>query len=561
MELKKKILKYALQNAIKFDGNANQGAVIGKILAEEPELKAKIKEISKDISEVIKEVNKLKVDEQTKKLKAIAPELLEKSRHEKKSQIKELKNTKDMIMRFEPSPSGPLHIGHAYVLSLNSEYCRKYNGKLILRISDTNPDNIYEPAYKMIEEEARWITKNNISEVFIQSDRVKIYYEYMENLIELEKVYICTCNQEKFKELISNSMPCPCRELPKEEQKERWKNMFTKYKKGDAVARCKTDIYDKNPAMRDFPIFRINESEHPRHGKKVRVWPLMNMAVMADDIEMKITHVIRAKDHVDNAKRQEIMYNYLMKEFPDALFVGRINFENMSLSTTEIKEGIKNKKYNGWDDIRLPTLAALRRRGFAPDSLIKYSLDVGVTLNDKLVTKEEFFKSINAFNREVIDGSSFRYFFIENPKKIKIENAPEQDIELDLHPDKRKKGRKFNSKEIFYVTNEDFKNFKNNKLYRLMDCLNFIKKENKFVFDSLDYKKFKDKGEKIIHWLPECELINVEVLMPDGTIKKGLGESNLKDLKEGDIIQFERFGFARLDKKRKDKFIFWFTHN
>ena len=99
------------------------------------------------------------------------------------------------------------------------------------------------------------------------------------------------------------------------------------YKQGEAVARVKTDITHKNPAMRDFPIARINESEHPRQGKKYRVWPLMNLSVFADDVESGMTHTLRGKDHADNAKRQEYMYNYLEKPIPFTLFQGRINAE------------------------------------------------------------------------------------------------------------------------------------------------------------------------------------------------------------------------------------------
>ena len=111
------------------------------------------------------------------------------------------------------------------------------------------------------------------------------------------------------------------------------------------------------------------------------------------------------------------------------------------------------------------------------------------------------------------------------------------------------------------IPEDDFKSFKNNKLYRLMDCLNFVKKGSKLVFDSTDYIKFKEKGEKIIHWLPkENGLVNVEIVMPDNSIAKGFGEAGIKDIKEGQLVQLERFGFARCDKKEKDRITFWFTH-
>jgi len=121
--------------------------------------------------------------------------------------------------------------------------------------------------------------------------------------------------------------------------------------------------------------------------------------------------------------------------------------------------------------------------------------------------------------------------------------------------------RKFKVHDKFLIEKEDFKKFKNNKLYRLMDCLNFSDKKGKFVFHSSEYKKYKKQGDKIIHWLPkQKDLVNVEILMPDKKIKEGLGEALLKKIKTGDEIQFERFGFCRLDKKEKSKLMFWFTH-
>ncbi len=549
------ILKYALQNAVKYNGKANQGAVIGKVLQENPDLKKDIAELAKSVSQVINDISKIPVAEQKAKLMKLAPELLEEKKEQKKEML-ELKDVKGkVVMRFEPSPSGPLHIGHAYVLSLNSEYCRKYKGEMILRIGDTNPENIYKPSYKLIEENAKWITKNNISKVFVQSERLEIYYRYMEELINLGKAYVCTCDQDGFKEMLLKSIECPCRRLDAKETMKRWKKMFKEYEEGDAVVRIKTNLNDKNPAMRDFPVFRINDSEHPKAGKKYRVWPLMNMAVAVDDIEMKVTHVIRAKDHHDNSIRQKYIYEYLNKKFPEALFVGRINFEDMQVSCSKTRPLIEDGTYSGWDDIRLPFLDALRRRGYQPEAFIKYSLDVGVSLNDKKVSKKEFFKIIDAFNRDVIEPIANRYFFVWDPVAIKIDKAPMLDVELDLHPDNKKGGRKFKTNDEFYITKQDFELIKDNKLYRLMDCLNFRKMKGKFVFDSLEYEKYKKEGEKIIHWLPKNKLSAVEVLMPDKSIRKGIIESY--NLNIGDVCQFERFGFVRLDSEDK----FWFTHN
>jgi len=543
------IRAYALKNSLEY-GNAVLPKVLPKLFNHGLK-KEDIKKFIPEISKTIKEVNSLtkeRREEEFSKLKRLLPEKRERS-HE----LPELDNIKNLVMRFEPSPSGPLHIGHAYVLSLNNEYVKKHNGKLILRIGDTNPENIYEPGYKLIEEDAKWLTKNNISKVMIQSERLHIYYKYLEKLLDLDKVYICTCETDAYKKLINSSKACPCRTNSNDEQRERWKKMFKGYKSGEAVARLKTNLGDKNPAMRDFPLFRINDHSHPLSKNKFRVWPLMNMAVAVDDAESKVTAVIRAKDHVDNSKRQEIIHSYLKKKTPQALFVGKINFLGLPLSSTKVSEEIKNKKYNGWDDIRLPFLPALRKRGFQPEAISKYAMGVGVSLTDKTVSKEEFFKAINHFNKEVIDKTSNRYFFVQNPKKIKIKCAhPKQFVEIPLHPDEPTRGyRKLKVEDEFYVQDK----LEYGKDYRLMHLLNFRDKE--FTSHDVDPKIHA----RMIHWLPVSdELVKVKVLMDDGKDVKGLGESDLKKVKVGEIVQFERFGFVRLDKKEKGDLVFWFLH-
>jgi glutamyl-tRNA synthetase len=553
---KNEIRNLALQNAVKFNGKANQGAVIGHILGSHPEAKASMKEIAKLVNEVIKEVNKISVDKQREELEKNAPELLIEKVKEEKHELKELEDVdkkKGVIMRFAPSPSGPMHIGHAITGGLTSLYVKKYGGKFILRIEDTNSDNIDPVAYDMLPKDAEWIF-GNVTDVWIQSDRMKYYYDYVERLIDKNAVYVCTCSQEEFKKYTENMEECPCRNLGKKEQLSRWKKMFdkTQFKEGDAVLRFKADMKDKNPAMRDFPLARINDSEHPRQKFKYRVWPLMNLAVTVDDIEGGMTHIIRAKDHADNAKRQEKIFKVLGLKYPHSYFTGRYNFEGMEISCSKTKAKIKGCIFTGWDDIRLPFLVALRRRGYQPEAFMKYTLLTGLSPVDKTIPAEEFFKAINSFNKEIIEKKANRYFFIQNPKKIKIKNAPEKDVEIDVHPDFKERGtRKLKTKDEFYVEDE----LEKDKVYRFMHLFNF--KDGKFVSEELD-EKLK---AKLIHWLPVSDdLVKTEVLMPDANMTKGFAEAGIKKLKVGDIIQFERFGFVRLDSIEKGTYKFWFAH-
>ena len=559
------IEKHVLKNSIEFGGNVNVGAVLGKVLGEHPELRTDVKAVVLEIQKIVKGLSKTSVDEQRKKLEKTAPEMLEKKERVVGDRLVLPGGVKGkVVMRFAPSPSGPLHIGHAYVLSLNSELCKKYDGKLLLRLEDTNPENIYDKAYTMIPEDAQWLTQGGVAEIIIQSDRLGLYYDYAEKLVAMGHGYVCTCDSDAFKKLLSSGKACPCRDLNLKEQHVRYAQMFGEYKPGEAVLRLKTDIEHKNPAMRDFPLMRINDHVHPRMGTRQRVWPLMNFSVAVDDHLLGVTHTLRGKDHMDNEKRQKMIADYFGWDVPVALYVGRTNFTDMKLSTTETKKLILEGKYTGWDDIRLPFLPALRRRGYQPDAFIQQALDVGITENDKKTSKEEFFKSINHFNKCVVDVQANRYFFIWDPVLLHIDGAPRREVAIELHPDFHARGhRKFTAEEDFLVTKKDFDAFTAKKVHRLMDCANFVKKENGFVFESQDYEHFKNvKNQGVIsHWLPaEEKTVPVVVRKEDGSEVSGVGEHGLVSLHEGAVVQLERFGFCRLDKKEKNMLVFWYLH-
>jgi glutamyl-tRNA synthetase len=569
-EVKSLIRKLVLQNAVRYEGKASPGAITGGVLGDFPELKSDMKTLMQEINEAVKSVNLQPLEKQMEELLALDPAALDKK--EKRDDLKDLGNVdekKGVIMRFAPSPSGPMHIGHALTGGLTSLYVKKYGGKFILRIEDTNSDNIDPDAYELIPKDAEWIF-GNVSDVWIQSDRMQIYYDYALKFLSTGSVYICTCSSEQFKLYSDSLQDCPCRNLSKEENLLRWNRMHDKtngFKEGEAVMRFKSGMQNNNPAMRDFPLIRINDSEHPRQKSKYRVWPLMNFSVCVDDIEAGMTHIIRAKDHADNAKRQEMMYNALGigDKFPETYFLGRYNFDGMELSCSKTKVRIKAGEFTGWDDIRIPFLLALRRRGYEAEAFLKYTKLTGLSPVDKTVSSEEFYKVINAFNKELIDKKAKRFFFVHNYEQITVENAPYKKVKLKYHPDSDEYGfRELETETDFLVQKDDLKDMKDGDLYRLMDCLNFRKTHGVYIFESADHEEFKSKGKKIIHYLPIYGNVDVEVLMPDATIIPGKGEHNISKLSVGDIVQFERFGFCRLDSIDDNDgnkvYKFWFAH-
>jgi len=169
---------------------------------------------------------------------------------------------------------------------------------------------------------------------------------------------------------------------------------------------------------------------------------------------------------------------------------------------------------------------------------------------------------LEAHNRDIIDPVANRYFFVWDPAKVSIKGAPEQSVSVPLHPDFADRGkRSFSTKSEFFISKDDLAMVKIKQLYRLKDCLNFTKQGKEFTFDSKEYEVFREKGAATMHWLPaSADVVDVEVLMPDKKLKKGIGEPALRDLEVGTMVQLERFGFCRLDNKSKNKVSFWFAH-
>ena len=419
MKLDNEMWAYALRNSIEF-GKTDAGKILPKLFNHGLD-KKEIGKIMPKVREIVKKVNSLKKEEREKEYKNYKKYVKERDlgREDELPELEDVDKKKGVIMRFAPSPSGPLHIGHAATGMPSAVYVKRYGGKFYIRIEDTNPENIDPSAYEMIPEEATWLFGKN--EVIIQSDRLELYYKYAEELIKKGGAYVCTCDNEKFKKLIADGVACKDRELDVKENLERFRKMMDKkeYKEGEAVLRFKSNLKDPNPALRDFPLARINESKHPRMGNKYRVWPLMNLSVSVDDLETGVTHAIRAKEHMDNAKRQEMMAKVLGKKSPKAYFLGRYNFTDMEVSCSKTRAKIKEGAYIGWDDIRLPFIAALRKRGFKPAAFEKMASLRGLSSVDKVLSQEDYFALLGKLNAEAIGKEYVRASFERKKKKDK----------------------------------------------------------------------------------------------------------------------------------------------
>lgn len=575
-EFEQLIQKYALQNAVKHNGRAEVGPVIGKILAERSDLKSKAKEITQRAAKIVKEVNTLSLSEQKNLLKEKWPELLfeEKVKPEERvlPPLPNVKKYKEIVTRFSPNPDCVLHIGNARAIILSYDYARMYKGKFYLRFEDTDPKT-KKPVpefYESIREDLSWLEcKWNFE--FRQSERLPIYYEYTKKLLQNNHAYVCTCNREKFKKLIMAGKPCPCRNLPPEEQLARWEKMLDgTYFEGKAVVRVKTDLSHPNPAVRDWPALRIIDTKrypHPIVGSKYRVWPLYNLACGLDDHLMGVTHIIRGKEHLTNEVRQRYMYKYFNWSYPETIHYGRLKVTGAVLSKSKIKLGVDEGFFAGYDDPRLATFKALRRRGIVPQAIRKMIIEIGPKTTDTIISWENLY----AHNRKILDPSSNRYFFVSTPIKLIVEKVykPYKTTIL-LHPDYKRRGsRSFTVKPVnntaaFHVSSNDIKLFKKGKIIRLMELFNVKinkveKQKVKATFYSEPYSEAKKIGAPLIHWIPVGEGVKAEVIMPNTSIVKGIAEDDCKKLREGTIIQFERFGFVRINQQ-KERLIAYYAH-
>jgi len=574
-EVREVIRKIALLNALRYGGKAQPKPVLGKLLGECPPLRERIKEVNPIINEVIQEINKLSLEKQRKMVEEKWPDVLVSEKVEEERVLSPLPNVEKyerVVTRFSPNPDFVLHLGSARAIILSHEYARMYKGLFYLRFEDTDP-KMKKPKlefYDSIREDLTWLGCKWDAE-FVQSDRLPIYYEHVEKILKSGHAYVCTCKREDFQEKAKTKQPCPCRNLAPNENLLRWKHMLDgTYGEGEAVVRIKTDLDHPNPAVRDWPALRIidtKKSPHPRTRSKYRVWPLYNFASGIDDHLMGITHIIRGKEHLTNQVRQEYMYQHFGWKYAETIHYGRLKITGASLSKSVILQGIKSGLFKHWDDPRLATLAALRRRGITPEAIQRMIIDVGPKTADVILSWENLY----AYNRKIIDPVANRYFFARNPEKLNVKNIPHAfTAQVPLHPDHPERG--FRSFEIkpekgevsFLVSSDDIDILKKGRKIRFMGLFNFqVEKVGKnliqAVFHSESYEEAKKLGAPLIQWIPVDSGVPCEVVMPDASVAIGIAEEACKTLSSNEIIQFERFGFVRVDKVNK-KLTAYFAH-
>jgi glutamyl-tRNA synthetase len=449
-----------LQNAFEYDGKGAAGSVIGRIMSTRADLRQHGGQISPLVAQSVAKANALAqengLEHVESLLKEEAPHLLEgRQKQERREGLPELKDTegKDIVLRFAPNPNGPLSFGHARGVVINGTYAHEHKGTLILRFDDT--DTTVKPpmldAYDIIPKEVEWLLGRPADRIVIASDRIPLYYEHAERMLSEGFGYICQCPAEDFRTFRETKQDCPCRDKSVDLNVEGWNMMLDgTYNPGDAVVRVKTDMELKNPALRDWPALRIQDTEknpHPRPGigSKYRVWPLLDFQSAVEDQLQGVTHIVRGKDLMDSTRKQTLLYQHFGWNYPETIYWGRVKVHEWGgFSTSKMRASIENGEYTGWDDPRLPTLQGLKLRGIQPEALRNFWIELGVTQKDISVPLATLF----SHNTKGIDDDAPRLSFVRSPVTVSIHGDIPDDIEIPVHPNHDAMGKRIISMRI-----------------------------------------------------------------------------------------------------------------
>ena len=546
---------YALQNAVQFDGRANVKAVTGKVIAVLKKDSFSIKKIISIVNSVVDEVNGIPLHRQISELKKIAPELLKREKKERDFSLPELPCAEKgkVVTRFPPEPNGYLHIGHAKASIIDHEYARMYDGKLILRFDDTNPENEKLEFYNIQKEDLEWL---NIEwdEEYCTSNNIKKHYVLAEQLINRGNAYICKCSSSNIKKNRFGKKECNCRYVSSGENIDLWRDMVSSSIK-EGVLRLKGDMACNNTAMRDPILFRIIDKEHPLQGNSYSVWPTYDFAGAVEDSISGVTHPFRTKEYELRDECYFRILELLNLRKPQLMEFARLSIKGMPVSKRKIKPLIDKKLVSGYSDIRLPTLRGLKKRGFLPEAIKQFVLSQGISKVESTVT----FDIVEAFNRKLIDPKTKRYFFVGDPVKLVVENAPSREKRLNFHPENKNFGsRVIKTGKTFFVPKEDMKKIKKGNVFRLKDLFNVkIKEKNNTILAEYVGEELIPESTKI-QWTTG-NFIKMNVFIPRSLFKYdkfnfdsleevvGYAEKAASTIKTGEVVQFERFGFVRVE--------------
>ncbi|KIM46376.1 hypothetical protein M413DRAFT_65349 [Hebeloma cylindrosporum] len=339
--------------------------------------------------------------------------------------------------RFPPEPNGYLHIGHSKAIFVNFGYAAHHGGKCYLRYDDTNPEKEEARYFESILEMVRWLGFEPWK-ITYSSDYFTQLYEFAVELIRRDKAYVCHCTQEEIKvdrgEKRGQPRPCIHRSRPVEESLVEFENMKNgKYRPKEANLRMKQDLEDGNPQMWDLTAYRVLETPHHRTHDKWKIYPTYDFTHCLVDSMENISHSLCTVEFIASRQSYDWLCDALEVYKPRQSEYGRLSLEGSIMSKRKILALVEDGFVNGWDDPRLYTLIALRRRGVPPGAIISFVSTLGVSTAASNIELARFEQSV----RQYLEGTSPRLLMVMKPLKVTIENLPEDYclmVEKPLHP-------------------------------------------------------------------------------------------------------------------------------
>lgn len=514
---------------------------------------------------------------------------------------------KTVHTRFPPEPNGYLHIGHAKSILLNSGLAQKYNGKFNLRFDDTNPTKEKTEFVEAIKEDIKWLGADWEDRLFFASDYFDQMYEAAVKLIKKGKAYVSDLSADEIREY-RGTLTEPGKEDPAgsrsvEENLALFEDMKNgKFADGEKVLRARIDMTSSNINMRDPVIYRVAHMTHHRTGDKWCIYPMYDFAHPLEDAIEGITHSICTLEFEDHRP----LYNWVIDEVgkdmipdKDEMLPRQIEFAKLYLTNVVtgkryIKRLVEEGIVDGWDDPRLVSIAALRRRGFTPESLKMFVELCGISKANSSVD----YAMLEYCIREDLKMKRPRMMAILDPVKVVIDNYPEGEteyLEVVNNLENEELGvRKVPFSRELYIDREDFMEEPPKKYFRMfpgnevrlmnayfVTCNSFVKDENGVVteihctYDPASKGGNSPDGRKVkgtIQWVSAAQAVPAEIRLYENIVDEEKGvynedgslnlnpnsltvlkncvvEENLKDAKAYDSFQFVRQGFFCVDAK------------
>ena len=504
--------------------------------------------------------------------------------------------------RFPPEPNGYLHIGHAKSILLNYGLAVKYNGQFNMRFDDTNPTKEKEEFVESIKKDIAWLGADWEDRLYFASDYFPQMYENAVKLIKKGKAYVCDLTADEIRAyrgtLTEPGKNSPYRERSVEENLRLFEEMKEgRYADGEKVLRAKIDMASPNINMRDPVIYRVAHMTHHRTGDQWCIYPMYDFAHPIEDAIEGITHSICTLEFEDHRPLYdwvviECGYKNSPEESPKQIEFAKLYLTNVITGKRYIKKLVEEGIVDGWDDPRLVSLSALRRRGYTPESIKKFVELVGVAKANSSVD----YAMLEYCIRDDLRLKKSRIMAVLDPIKLVIDNYPEGQVEYLDAPNNLENpelgSRKIAFERELYIEREDFMEEPPKKYYRLfpgnevrlmnayfVKCESFVKDENGNVtevhctYDPETKSGSGFEGRKVkgtIHWVPVNHCVNAVVKLYENLVDEEKGvynedgtmninpnsltvvdncyiEESVKDAKPLDSFQFVRNGFFCVD--------------